>query len=332
MSSTTDSPSLVIRADGLTKTYRRHRQQPGVRGALAAFVRRTVEEHQALTPLDLQIADGEFVGLLGPNGAGKTTLVKLCCGLIRPTSGSLEILGHEPGRRRASFLREIAVVFGQKSMLWWDVPTLDSMLVHKAMYDLDAATYASRLGELTEVLDLHGLLDVPVRRLSLGERMRCELALALLHSPRLLFADEPTIGLDAVAKRALRAMLARANETLGTTVVLTSHDMDDVEALCRRVLLMHSGHLEFDGDVAGLRRLIVPTREIRAVFADPPPPGSLPDGVWTDDACTVSLDVHEDDLETVVASIIAAGSVTDLSVSEADLDAVMAHLYQGGSR
>ncbi|MEZ5086212.1 MAG: ATP-binding cassette domain-containing protein [Tessaracoccus sp.] len=330
MSSIISPPPPVVRARALTKTYRRHRQEPGIRGALAAFVHRTIEEHQALAPLDLEIGEGEFVGLLGPNGAGKTTLVKLCCGLIRPTSGFLSVLGHEPGLRRGSFLREIAVVLGQKSMLWWDVPTLDSMLVHKAMYGLDAVTYASRLGELTEVLDLDRLLDVPVRRLSLGERMRCELALALLHSPRLLFADEPTIGLDAVAKRALRAMLARANDALGTTIVLTSHDMDDVEALCRRILLMRSGGLEFDGDIAGLRRMISPTREVRAVFADPPPPGILPAGIWSEDACTVVLDVAEADLESAVASVVAAGSLTDLSVTEPDLDAVMARLYLDG--
>ncbi|MFT3887080.1 MAG: ATP-binding cassette domain-containing protein [Arachnia sp.] len=329
MSAPTYPSSPVVRAAALTKVYRRHRQNPGIRGALAAFTHRTVEEHRALAPLDLEIADGEFVGLLGPNGAGKTTLVKLCCGLIRPSAGTLAVLGHEPARRRADFLRSIAVVLGQKSMLWWDVPTLDSMLVHKAMYDLDDATYAARLHELTEVLDLRGLLDVPVRRLSLGERMRCELALALLHAPRLLFADEPTIGLDAVAKRALRAMLARANEALGTTVVLTSHDMDDVEALCRRVLLMRSGELEFDGDIPGLRRLIAPTREIRAVFADPPPPGSIRGGSWSDDGCTVVLDVPEADLEPTVSAVLAAGGLTDLAVTEADLDAVMARLYLG---
>ncbi|WP_199586242.1 ATP-binding cassette domain-containing protein [Brachybacterium sp. JB7] len=206
-------------------------------------MRRRTEERQALAPLDLEVAPGEFVGLLGPNGAGKTTLVKLCCGLIRPTTGSVSVLGYEPARRRAEFLQSIAVVFGQKSMLWWDVPTIDSMLVHRAMYALDSPTFRRRVGDLTEVLDLSGVIDVPVRRLSLGERMRCELALSLLHSPRLLFADEPTIGLDVTAKQALRAMLARTNETLGTTIVLTSHDMDDVEALCRRILLVADGHL-----------------------------------------------------------------------------------------
>jgi ABC-2 type transport system ATP-binding protein len=321
------SSSPVIRAASLSKSYRRHHQDPGIRGALNAFVRRRTEERQALSPLDLEVAPGEFVGLLGPNGAGKTTLVKLCCGLIRPTAGSVSVLGHEPALRRAEFLQSIAVVFGQKSMLWWDVPTIDSMLVHKAMYALDGPTYRRRVGELTEVLDLSAVIDVPVRRLSLGERMRCELALSLLHSPRLLFADEPTIGLDVTAKQALRAMLARTNETLGTTIVLTSHDMDDVEALCRRILLVADGHLTFDGDLAGLRARIAPRRQIRAVLDRDLEPADLPTTARLLDPRTVLLEASEEELEGVVGSVLALGGIRDLSVQEVDLDAVMASAY-----
>ncbi len=317
----------VIRASSLSKSYRRHHQDPGIRGALRAFARRRTEEKVALAPLDLEVAPGEFVGLLGPNGAGKTTLVKLCCGLIRPTSGEVSVLGHEPSRRRAAFLQSIAVVFGQKSMLWWDVPTIDSMLVHKAMYSLDGPTYRRRVAELTEVLDLSEVIDVPVRRLSLGERMRCELALSLLHSPQLLFADEPTIGLDVTAKQALREMLARTNAELGTTVVLTSHDMDDVEALCHRVLLVSDGHLSFDGDIAGLRARLAPRRLIRAVLARPPRPEDLPAGATLRDESTVLVEASEDELEAATAAVLALGGVRDLSVQEVDLDTVMARAY-----
>ena len=317
----------VIRATSLSKSYRRHHQDPGIRGALRAFARRRTEEKVALAPLDLEVAPGEFVGLLGPNGAGKTTLVKLCCGLIRPTSGTVSVLGHEPSRRRAAFLQSIAVVFGQKSMLWWDVPTIDSMLVHRAMYSLDGPTYRSRVGELTEVLDLSEVIDVPVRRLSLGERMRCELALSLLHSPQLLFADEPTIGLDVTAKQALRAMLARTNDELGTTVVLTSHDMDDVEALCRRVLLVSGGHLSFDGDITALRARLAPRRLIRAVLDRPPRPEDLPAGATLRDETTVLVEVSEEELEATTAAVLALGGVRDLSVQEVDLDTVMARAY-----
>lgn len=287
MSAPSSSKSPVITARSLGKTYRRHHQAPGVRGALAAFLHRRTEHHEALAPLDLEIAPGEFVGLLGPNGAGKTTMVKLCCGLVRPSTGTLQVLGHEPARRHPTFLQQIAVVFGQKSMLWWDVPTADSMLVHKAMYELDDATYTARVAELTEVLNLANVLDVPVRRLSLGERMRCELALALLHSPRLLFADEPTIGLDVTAKQALRTMLARANQDLGTTVVLTSHDMTDVQALCRRILLVRKGHLAFDGDLDALHRLVPGAQGLDAVmlrlFADGAGPEAAESSPATDE-------------------------------------------------
>ncbi|WP_193106656.1 ATP-binding cassette domain-containing protein [Brachybacterium sp. FME24] len=323
----TSSSQPAIRAASLSKSYRRHHQDPGIRGALGAFVRRRTEERLALAPLDLEVAPGEFVGLLGPNGAGKTTLVKLCCGLIRPTNGTVSVLGHEPARRRAEFLQSIAVVFGQKSMLWWDVPTIDSMLVHKAMYALDGPTYRRRVGELTEVLDLSAVIDIPVRRLSLGERMRCELALSLLHSPRLLFADEPTIGLDVTAKQALRSMLARTNEALGTTIVLTSHDMDDVEALCRRILLVAGGHLTFDGDLAGLRARIAPRRQIRTVLDRALRPEELPTGATLLDPRTVLLEASEEELEGAVASVLALGGIRDLSVQEVDLDAVMARVY-----
>lgn len=321
------SSEPVIRAFSLSKSYRRHHQDPGIRGALRAFVRRRTEERLALAPLDLEVAPGEFVGLLGPNGAGKTTLVKLCCGLVRPSTGTVSVLGYEPARRRAEFLQSIAVVFGQKSMLWWDVPTIDSMLVHKAMYALDGPTYRRRVGELTEVLGLHEVIDVPVRRLSLGERMRCELALSLLHSPRLLFADEPTIGLDVTAKQALRSMLARTNEALGTTIVLTSHDMDDVEALCRRILLVAGGHLTFDGDLAGLRARVAPRRLIRAVLDRPPRPEDLPPGAVLSDPSTVSIEATEEELEGAVASVLALGGIRDLTVQEVDLDVVMARAY-----
>lgn len=327
------SPSEpVIRAVSLSKSYRRHHQDPGIRGALHAFLGRRAEDRLALTPLDLEIAPGEVVGLLGPNGAGKTTLVKLCCGLIRPTTGTVNVLGHEPARRRAEFLKTIAVVFGQKSMLWWDVPTIDSMLVHKAMYGLDGPTYRHRVGELTEVLSLHEIIDVPVRRLSLGERMQCELALSLLHSPRLLFADEPTIGLDVTAKQALRSMLIRTNEALGTTIVVTSHDMDDVEALCRRILLVAGGQLTFDGDLSGLRARIAPRRQIRAVLDRPVPPENLPPGAVLRDHGVVSIEASEEELEGAVASVLALGGLRDLTVQEVDLDTIMAQVYTQQSR
>jgi len=327
------SPTLpVIRASSLSKSYRRHHQDPGIRGALRAFARRRAERKVALAPLDLEVAPGEFVGLLGPNGAGKTTLVKLCCGLIRPTSGTVRVLGHEPSRRRSAFLQSIAVVFGQKSMLWWDVPTIDSMLVHKAMYALDGPTYRRRLGELIEVLDLAEVIDVPVRRLSLGERMRCELALSLLHSPQLLFADEPTIGLDVTAKQALREMLARTNDALGTTIVLTSHDMDDVEALCRRVLLVADGRLTFDGNIASLRARLAPRRLIQAVLDRPPELADLPAGATLRDDRTVLMEASEEELEDAVGAVLALGGLRDLSVQEVDLDTVMARAYAGARR
>ncbi|ADB30850.1 ABC transporter related protein [Kribbella flavida DSM 17836] len=249
MSATT----AVIRATNLTKTYRYSEQAPGLAGAVRGLLRPQRRERIAVDALSLTVPPGQIIGLLGPNGAGKTTTIKMLCGLLRPTGGELEVLGHRPARRSFDFLSRISVVFGQKSMLWWDVSTYDSLLIHREMYALTKPRFDAAVDELSERLDVTDLLHVPVRKLSLGQRMRCELVLALLHGPDLLFADEPTVGLDVVAKLALRNFLAELNRDHGTTIVLTSHDMSDVAALCGRIALIDHGVIGFDGDLAELR-------------------------------------------------------------------------------
>ena len=219
----------------------------------ASGLKKAFGETQAVDGVDLAVRTGSVYGVLGPNGAGKTTTIKMLCGLLRPTDGELEVLGHRPSRRGFDFLSRISVVFGQKSMLWWDVSTYDSLVIHREMYAIPKPRFDRSVDDLAERLGIQDILHVPVRKLSLGQRMRCELVLALLHGPELLFADEPTVGLDVVAKLSVRTFLAELNRDLGTTIVLTSHDMNDVAALCERVVVINHGVTSFDGDITALR-------------------------------------------------------------------------------
>jgi ABC-2 type transport system ATP-binding protein len=264
-SSTTRTPA--IHTEALTKTYRYTEQQPGLAGAVKGLFRPDRRERTAVDALDLTVPKGQIIGLLGPNGAGKTTTIKMLCGLLRPTSGNLEVLGHQPAKRGYDFLSRISVVFGQKSMLWWDVSTYDSLLIHREMYAIPKPRFDSTTTDLAERLQVTDILHVPVRKLSLGQRMRCELILALLHGPDLLFADEPTVGLDVVAKLAVRTFLAELNRDLGTTIVLTSHDMNDVEALCQRIAVINHGRTIFDGDLPALRERADPGTDLDQVMS-----------------------------------------------------------------
>ena len=299
----------VIRASGLTKTYRFHRSRVGLGGAITDLFRRRYDTRVAVADLDLTIDEGESVGLLGRNGAGKTTTLKMFSGLLRPSAGQLEVLGHQPSARRFDYLRQIAVVLGSKSMLWWDVSTRASLDLHQAIYDLPQPMYADSVDQLVELLELSDVVDVPVRQLSLGQRMKCELAVALVHRPKLLFLDEPTIGLDVISKAAVRRFLAKINSECGITVILTSHDMDDVSELCRRLVLIDHGSLQFDGTPAELIRQTRPRKRITLSYA-----GSLGQ---------VELEVDREDTQRVLAEAAGRGELVDLEVRDADLDDVM---------
>jgi ABC-2 type transport system ATP-binding protein len=242
-----------IRLTNIKKHFTVYERPEGKWALLRSAFVRTPRRVDALDGVSFEIGEGEVVGYIGPNGAGKSTTVKVMSGILTPDSGECVVMGRTPWRERVAHVAQIGVVFGQRSQLWWDVPVSDSFLLLKDIYGIPGAAFAKRSSELTEALDIGELLKTPVRQLSLGQRMRCELAAALLHSPRILFLDEPTIGLDAVAKLALRAFLKEENRRSGVTVLLTTHDMDDVEALCPRVMVVGRGRILYDGAITGLR-------------------------------------------------------------------------------
>jgi len=247
---TVTSPAIHIK--DLRKVYVVSRQEAGVRSALQGLVQRRKLEIPAVDGISFDLASGEIVGFLGPNGAGKTTTLKMLSGLLHPSAGELTVLGYVPWKREKSFLRQITLVMGQRNQLVWDIPALHSFELNRAVYRISAEDYRRMLAELTELLELGPLLYKPVRNLSLGERMKCEIAAALLHRPSVVFLDEPTIGLDVTMQRRIRSFITEYNRRFGATVLLTSHYMADVEALCRRVVVIHHGRLLFDGDLSFL--------------------------------------------------------------------------------
>jgi len=242
-----------IELSGISKQYKVYERPEGKWGLLKGAFLRNTKKIDALNGIGFSIEQGELVGLIGPNGAGKSTTVKIMSGILTPESGVCVVNGRVPWKQRMAHVADIGVVFGQRSQLWWDVPVGDSFSLLRDIYDIGENDFQIRLAELTEALDIASILKTPARQLSLGQRMRCELVAALLHRPKLLFLDEPTIGLDAVSKLALRAFLKEENEKTGVTVLLTTHDMDDIEALCRRVMVIGHGNLLYDGELDGLK-------------------------------------------------------------------------------
>ena len=242
----------AVEVSRLQKTYSVPVREPGIMASLRSLVRRTARDVHAVDDLSIVVNPGEVTGFLGPNGAGKTTTLKMLSGLLYPTGGHVRVLGYEPSRRERAFLRQVTLVMGQRNQLAWDIPATDSFELHRAIYRVPRPDYRRTLDELVDLLDLEPLLPKPVRQLSLGERMKCEIAVSLLHQPKVLFLDEPTIGLDVTMQRRIRTFVAEYNRRHGATVLLTSHYMADVEALCKRVIVIHHGKLLFDGDLSSL--------------------------------------------------------------------------------
>ena len=244
----------MIEVENLCKTFRVARREAGFGEAVKALFHREYEYIHALDGVSFSIKDGEMVGYIGPNGAGKSSTIKILSGILTPDSGICTVGGRTPWKERRAHVKGIGVVFGQRSQLWWDVPVIDSFELLKEIYSIPGSVYSKNLSELTETLDLSKIVKTPARQLSLGQRMRCEIAASLLHDPKVLFLDEPTIGLDAVSKLAVRDFIKRRNQDHGTTVILTTHDMQDIEALASRIILIGKGKILLDGTLDDIRR------------------------------------------------------------------------------
>jgi ABC-2 type transport system ATP-binding protein len=319
----------VISASDLSKRYDFYRQPQGLSGALRSLVRRESTSVQAVAGLELTVERGEVIGLLGPNGAGKTTIVKMMSGLLVPTGGRLTVCGRRPADRSYRFLSQISVIFGQKAMLWWDVSTRESLKIHRSMYEISPGEFAGMVERLGDLLGITEILDTPVRNLSLGQRMRCELALALLHRPALLFADEPTIGLDIEAKLVVRSLFRDINRAFGTTIVLTSHDMSDVEALTERVVIVTGGRATFDGNLADLRARAGLPKEVVLSYRDRPqlPPEAVLASVEANPH-RVRLRLGDEPIGELVQTAARWGELVDLRIVEPGLDEVMSKMFR----
>jgi ABC-2 type transport system ATP-binding protein len=319
----------MIRVRDLAKHYRVYQRHPGIGAAVRALFRRSYTTVEAVDGISFEVSHGERVGFLGPNGAGKTTTLKVLSGLLHPTAGEVEVFGHVPKARRDEFLKRITLVMGQKQQLLWDLPPAETFELNRGIYGVGRADFRETLGELTEWLEIGPFVRTPTRQLSLGERMRCELAAALIHRPTVLFLDEPTIGLDVTMQATIRRFIRQYNERHGATVVLTSHDMDDVAALCPRVVVIDKGKLSYDGTLDGLVTRIRPEKRVELRLTAPAKPTAL-DGlgrVVAVESERIVLHVPSAEVRRVVAQALAELPVGDLTIESAPLDDVVSELF-----
>jgi ABC-2 type transport system ATP-binding protein len=322
----------IIEANGLSKTYHVYQKKEGLFGALRGLFHREYKDVNAVENVSFTIEPGEIVGFLGPNGAGKTTTLKMLSGLIYPTRGTATVLGHVPWQREDAFRRRFALVMGQKNQLWWDLPAADSFQLHREIYSIPNDQFTHTLGELTDMFGVKELTRQPVRELSLGERMKMELIAALLHQPQLLLLDEPTIGLDVIAQVTIQKCLRDYNSARGVTMLLTSHYMRDVEALCKRVLVIAQGKLVYDGPLTGITERFGGEKLVKLQFEGTESPADLSafGEVTSREGPIVEIKVERIRVPDVLATILARYTVTDVSIADPPLDRMIAKVFEQG--
>ena len=323
----------MIEVEHLRKWYRVHRREPGLKAALRSLLHRPYEDVKAVEDVSFAIQAGERVGFLGPNGAGKTTTLKVLSGLLHPTEGRVQVAGFRPQDRARGFLQQITLVMGQKQQLLWDLPPSETFALNRAIYDIPRPQYQATMAELTGLLELAPLLGKPTRQLSLGERMKCELAVALLHRPKVLFLDEPTIGLDVSMQATVRTFVRAYNERFGATVILTSHYMEDVAALCPRVMVIDKGRLIYDGGLPDLIRRVRPDKRVLLRLSKPVELRDLtPLGtVISHNDGEAIVQVSQEHLQAAVARALSSLPLRDLTVEDPPLEEVMRDLFAQGN-
>ena len=323
---------LAVETKDLCKTYSTVKKQPGILGSVKALFSRERNDVHAVCDVSMQIGQGELVGFLGPNGAGKTTTLKMLTGILHPTSGEAHVLGHLPSQRKHEMLKQISLVMGNKNQLWWDLPAWDSFVVMRELYEVPLDEFDRRVKQLGETLGIMDKVHTQVRKLSLGERMKCELVAALLHQPKVVFLDEPTIRLDVVSQRAIRDFLKDLHRETGCTILLTSHYMQDVQALCDRVIVIDKGAKIFDGTLDGLSRQFSDRRRILLRFsrnidsADLVQYGEVVDS----DEASASIDVARDDTPRIAAKVLQDLPVEDIAIEDVDVEEIIRKMFTSG--
>ena len=331
----------MIIAEGLSKIYRVHRKEPGFMGSVKSLFVRDFFEKAALRDVSLRVERGEIVGLLGANGAGKTTLVKILSGIIQPTSGRAEVLGYNPSERPIPLRHQMALIMGQKAQLWWDLPAADAFLLLREIYKIPAGDFRERVKTLSQALEVEGQLNVQIRRLSLGERMKMEIMAALLHRPKVIFLDEPTIGLDISAQKSIRKFLKDYQRAEAPAMVLTSHYMEDIEDLCRRIVIVRQGGVVFDGAITELSGAATRTKKLTFSLhenGETDSGASVTDFVkrWSVETpsappagATVSIDVERERLPDCIGDLLHKFRVADLLVQEEDISHLIEQIQRG---
>lgn len=322
----------TIEVKNLSKVYEYYKKQPGLLASVKGLFKREKLFTEAVKNINFEIEEGELVGFLGPNGAGKTTTLKMLSGILYPSSGEAKVLGFIPHKRQKEYQKQFALVMGQKNQLWWDLPAMESFILNKEIYEVPDKEFKENLDELVELLDIKDILDIQVRKLSLGQRMKCELVAALLHKPKILFLDEPTIGLDVVAQKNIRDFIKKYNQEKKTTIILTSHYMEDIKELCKRVIIIDHGNIIYDGELNDLIKKYAPFKVLNITFND--------NGVTEKqikkfgliqkfNPYAVSIEVERDKVKEAATAILSSDlPVDDILIDEVDIDEVIRKIFK----
>jgi ABC-2 type transport system ATP-binding protein len=322
----------IIQVEGLKKVFKVHlRNRSDLMAALKSLVAREIKYVEAVSGIDLRIHQGEIRGLIGPNGAGKSTTIKVLSGVLFPTAGKVKVMGYTPWQERENLVKRIGVVFGQKSQLWWDLPAIDAFALNKKMYEIPEEVYTRNIAYFKDLLHIGEVVNKPVRQLSLGERMKCEFACALLHNPPLVFLDEPTIGLDIISKKAIRSFIKKVNHDLGTTFILTTHDLDDIEDLCERVSIINKGTIVFDDPLEKLKTFFASKKIIELRFQREIPRTQLEQFniiSYEPYAARIEIDLASSPLPEEITKIFGLFPIHDININNIAIEEVIKFIYE----
>lgn len=320
---------MMISVKNLSKNYSVYKKEPGISGSLKSIFSRKNEIVNAVKDVSFEIEEGELIGFIGPNGAGKTTTLKCLSGLLYPTSGEISVMGFKPQERKNDFLKKIGLIMGQKNQLWWDLPAIDSFLLQKEIYQIPESTYKKTLDDLLELLDAKEIYKIPVKKLSLGQRMKLELISVLLHNPKVLFLDEPTIGLDVLMQQTLRDFIKEYNKKYNSTILLTSHYMKDVEELCKRVIIINHGRILYDGLLEDLIKKYSPFKNITITFEDKLDKKDIEKfgEIESFDFPKASLLVKRNEASKIAAKVLSKYKVEDINIEEPEIEEVIRKVF-----